>query len=525
MTIENSTKRPGCPPSETGAAIGQTEQAGPAARAPRPPNIIFILSDQHRRDWMGGAGCEWVITPHLDRLAARGVRFAAAYCTAPLCGPSRMSLLTGRHPFRNGVYINEDCLDSNAPTFAHTLGLAGYETVLCGRMHMTGLDQRHGFEKRLVGDICRTLTGGRAVDYGPLAKTASNLAKAVSLAGPGDSPVLRYDEDVTRAFERLVGERQDSRPLFATVGWYGPHHPYTAPRELFEEACTRLEKSGDQPIQRRLEHPWLESFAKRQLPVPDPGRSRIVRANYAAMISLMDQRIGRILAAAERLPGETVVIYGSDHGEMAMDRGLCGKGCFFESSVGVPLIFSPLQGGSGWASNAVVQSPVSLADLAPTFSALGGGPALPQTDGFDLTPLLINPRDDSGGWSNRAVFSELAVCYDPSRPMRMIRRGRHKLACFNGYPPLLTDLEADPEEQVNLADHPAQAAIQAELNAALRADWDGDWIEREARERLRNVQFIQRFDRQTNPGDWHEAWNPARPVYQFGRSGEPLSWL
>src|SRR5689334_20980280 len=99
------------------------------------PHIVLIVSDQHRGDWVASAGCSLVETPNLDRLAAGSVSFSAAYCPSPLCVPSRMSLMTGRDPHHTGVWGNQDQLRSDIPTFAHALGLAGYETVLAGRMH------------------------------------------------------------------------------------------------------------------------------------------------------------------------------------------------------------------------------------------------------------------------------------------------------------------------------------------------------------------------------------------------------
>ena len=105
-------------------------------------------------------GASWLKTPALDSLHSRGVAFRACYCPTPLCGPSRMAMLTGRPAHELGVFINEDGLSSDIPTFAHALGLAGYETVLCGRMHFDGPDQRHGFQRRLVGDFNMCYAGG-----------------------------------------------------------------------------------------------------------------------------------------------------------------------------------------------------------------------------------------------------------------------------------------------------------------------------------------------------------------------------
>ena len=187
------------------------------------PNIILIVSDQHRGDWMSCTGDKHVQTPYLDALAARGVRFDDMLCNYPLCGPSRMSFLTGRHPFRNDITINEHSLSSDTPTIAHALGLAGYESVLAGRMHFNGADQRHGYEKRLVGDVCRCYAGGPITPVqGELDGTMGNLKQATEKAGPGDNFIYDYDQDVTSAAERFMRERDDERPLFMTVGWYLP---------------------------------------------------------------------------------------------------------------------------------------------------------------------------------------------------------------------------------------------------------------------------------------------------------------
>src|SRR6188474_2327720 len=122
-----------------------------AAGRPGCPNLLVIMADQHSPHVLGCAGDPVVRTPHLDALAARGVRFQNAYCAFPLCAPSRASFMTGQTPTALRVWSNGCTLASDIPTFAHSLGAAGYETVLCGRMHFNGPDQRHGFHQRLVG--------------------------------------------------------------------------------------------------------------------------------------------------------------------------------------------------------------------------------------------------------------------------------------------------------------------------------------------------------------------------------------
>jgi choline-sulfatase len=111
------------------------------------------MSDQHHAGVMGCAGDPVAETPVLDRLAASGARFTNAYCPFPLCGPSRMSFMTGRHPYEIGVWDNEVELHSDIPTCAHAFLAAGYDTALAGRMHFVGWDQRHGFAERIIGDV------------------------------------------------------------------------------------------------------------------------------------------------------------------------------------------------------------------------------------------------------------------------------------------------------------------------------------------------------------------------------------
>jgi choline-sulfatase len=463
------------------------------------PNIVLIVSDQHRADWLGCAGNRVVRTPTLDALAAGGVRFTEAYCNAPLCVPSRMSMLAGRQPHRTGVLSNGDSLPSGMPTFAHALALAGYETVLCGRMHFVGADQRHGYGRRLVGDITPSYPGAPQTDYGALAGTAGQGRRSIEHAGPGDSPVQRYDEAVVQAGERFLQERATdpvTRPLFLTVGLYGPHHPFIAPPEHYASAYAAL-LAGDAPLPRDPEprHPWVADWFRRldadRITVEETRR---VRAAYAGLVARLDELVGRLVAAARALPGETILVYLSDHGEMAGDRGMFWKQSFFEGAVRVPLIVHPLAGeGSGIARGREVRVPVSLVDLAPTLASMGGTPPLPDPDGDDLTSLLRATNDTAiaDGWEERPIFAELVVA---GVPVRLIRRGRYKLIYYHGYPPSqLFDLATDPHEQRDLGRSDEHAAVRAALEARALADWHPGELARQARERAADLRYLTRW--------------------------------
>jgi len=177
-----------------------------AFAAGRQPNFLVIMADQQSPHVMGCAGDRVVRTPHLDRLAAGGVRFAANYCGSPLCVPSRMTFLTARHCSDIEVWTNGCVLDSATPTFPGALAAAGYEAVLAGRMHFTGPDQRHGFTRRTIGDVNqpRVPAKGKHSFLGsiPVATTGQTKA-AIETAGPGRTA---YMADAARPRRRTADE-------------------------------------------------------------------------------------------------------------------------------------------------------------------------------------------------------------------------------------------------------------------------------------------------------------------------------
>ena len=122
-------------------------------------DILFIISDQHSYKVQGNAGNTIIKTPNLDRLAKDGTVMRDCYAACPLCVPSRLSMLSGQYPSKIHAMDNQAVLDSGIATFVHALNAGGYDTTLCGRMHFIGPDQRHGFTKRLVGDITPTIFG------------------------------------------------------------------------------------------------------------------------------------------------------------------------------------------------------------------------------------------------------------------------------------------------------------------------------------------------------------------------------
>lgn len=481
------------------------------------PNIILFVSDQHRSDWMGAAGNPFVKTPNMDMMAKEGVNFSNTYCNSPLCVPSRMSMVTGRHPHKIGVTSNGHTLPSDIPTFAHAMGLGGYETVLCGRMHFTGPDQRHGFEKRLVGDITPTYPGGPKTEYGELEGTASRGMKSIELSGPGDSPVLQFDRDVVKGCEQFIAQRnqnaQEDRPLFMTVGTYGPHTPYVSPPVLYEEAYAAME-GIDTPIPKDKEplHPWMAEWFK-QVKMGNVSDEQVkrVRAAYAGMIGHIDRLLGDVLEAAKSLPGDTYVIYLSDHGEMAGDRGMYWKFSFYEGAVKVPMLwYAVSQKNTDWklAQNRTVDVPVSLLDLAPTFAGIANAPEMPKLDGNNLLPLLDAANGDAAdlSWDQRSVFSELTQFNDVSR---MMVKGRYKLVYHHSFPKAqLFDLVSDPQEQNDLGENADYQYVKDEMIVELMKGWDPEEVKNNHKRKTENNTYLGKWGKVSGWGR-HELWNPG----------------
>jgi choline-sulfatase len=473
------------------------------------PNIVFIVSDQHRGDFMGCAGNPFVQTPNMDRMAQDGVRFTQAYCNAPLCVPSRMSMMTGRYPHRIGVWDNGDLLGSDVPTYAHTLALAGYETVLCGRMHFKGPDQRHGFQKRLVGDIVACYDGGPSADFGYLRGTVSQGIKSIKLAGPGESTVVDYDLAVTEGCEQFLQSRSadDSRPLMLTVGFFAPHSPYVCPPDLYEQAYRAMEGHEAIPRDQDPLHPWMEDWYQRlKTDEVSDEQVRVARAGYAGLIGQLDRCVGRVVEAARSLPGDTIIVYVSDHGDMAGDRRMFWKQSFYEGAAKVPMIWHSLSGSEAGAQllkGKQLDVPVSLVDIAPTFAGLSGAPQPPGIDGKDLTPLLTGTAEATAlsQWENRPVFSELKMLQSHS-PFRMVRYKQYKLIYHHDsrYPVQLYDLDADPQERNDLGQSPDYAEVRERMISMVLDDWEPNQVHKQIKDGLPDRRYLAQWGKEVGMG-------------------------
>jgi choline-sulfatase len=394
------------------------------AGAARRPNILVLLPDEQSVHALGCYGSRAAQTPHIDRLAAQGATLDAAYTNCPLCVPSRLSLLAGKHPHKVNAWDNRSVLEPGARTFARHLSEAGYRTCLIGKMHFAGEEQRHGFDERPYGDLC-----GWSHQPDP-PDTAHGLSRIA--AGPAAIPEAQMQETIVNreaiAFLRrhAVGDRQ--QPFMLVLGYNRPHFPLRPPLRFWERYWpTGFDLPDVPPDAVERLHPWIRDVRHRSdgdgFTEEQTARGR---AGYYACVSFVDEKIGEVLAALDEmgLVDDTVVIYISDHGETMGEHELWGKRTFYEGSARVPFIVRwPGRVPAGARSDA----PAELVDLYPTLCDLAGVAPPEGLDGDSLLPVLSGHPE---GWRGVAVCDYTQWLPAPARMVRrgleaeLLRRGR-----------------------------------------------------------------------------------------------------
>ncbi|MFP4176862.1 MAG: sulfatase-like hydrolase/transferase [Candidatus Brocadiia bacterium] len=468
------------------------------------PDILFFFSDQHHAGYSGFSGNDTVETPALDRLAGDGTVFRSAYTSCPLCVPARSSMLSGQLPANTGIYTNGGRLRSDQATFLHSLGAEGYETVLCGRMHFKGPDQRHGFTRRITGDVTQMENGiddGWSTELGPYAGGPLGMGGCVDILGGGNSPVLEYDRAVIRAALDYL-EKEHDKPQCLVVGTYGPHFPYVAPPRLYQRYMDQVDVPGSWYDEGDCRHPLTEQKKQRIRTPRDSGEEvdvtpddvRAARAAYFGMITQLDRQIGQVREAWEdylnRNEREGLFIYSSDHGDTCGEHGVFGKQTFFEGSAGIPLIFE----GSGVKPGQDIDSPASIMDIGPTLCELVGATAPPAQDGRSLAACLRGKEEDR----DRYVLSEFMESRDGRlAPGRMIRHRNWKYITYahEAHDGLLFDLDHDPEEVNDLS--ATRPEVVAQLHEWATENWRPEQLAEKFTERQRHQSLIAQAP--TNP--------------------------
>ena len=468
--------------------------AGVASAQPTVrPNVLFIMTDQHRFDALGANGNSIIRTPNLDRLAAGGVNFSHAFVQSPVCVPSRISYFTGRYPHAHKNRVNYTPADSREILLQRRFKDAGYRTGVVGKVHYYPPTAEHarstGWDQVLLHDgVAATdawsdyvkWRGGRR-DYNSGAPGANPFRGAT----PDElTPTTWTGKESVAMLRNMAASTQ---PFFLYCSFFKPHAPHqVAPP--FDEMYSGVDIPLPTPTTlddiRKLPLPVQRQILRGTKPAYDMDRTRLqwIYRSYYGAVTQADREIGRILDELDRSgkAADTIVVFGTDHGDQLLEHGLEGKNLFFEASVRVPFIVrfpARIKPGSSQApSNELVE----MVDVAPTLLDLCG----------IAIPSECHGRPLFGRHQVRdAVFAEnvipevitggsLNMPYEPGKGVggilhpdaKMVRTRRWKLNYYAGNGGELYDLVDDPAETRNLYTDPAHRATVAELKDRL-LDW------------------------------------------------------
>ncbi len=435
-----------------------------AAAGPKRPNVLFVAVDDMNND-IGAYGSRQVKSPHIDRLAARGIRFDRAYTQFPLCSPSRVSLMTGLRPGRTKVFDLKTNFRDHLPdvvTMPQLFTKNGYFAARVGKIFhygnpgdigTSGLDDPKSWQQ-VVNPRGRDKDEENKLTIHTPGK---GLGASLTYLASDGTDEEHTDGKVANEAIKLMEAHKDA-PFFLAVGFYRPHCPYIAPKKYFDlyplETITFPEQAADE----KDRHPEVALGSTKPWPLfgVNLTQARESKRAYYAAISFVDAQLGRVLDALDRLKlaDNTIVVFWSDHGYHLGEHGLWMKQSLFEESARTPLIFAGPGIGKGVSSR-----PVELLDMYPTLADLAGLKPPADLQGASLRPLLKNPK---AAWK-RAAYTE-------TRGGHSVRTERYRYTEWPGHRELY-DHQTDPREEKNLADDPKQTKTVAELHALVAKNW------------------------------------------------------
>jgi choline-sulfatase len=426
----------------------------PAALAAQPSkrrNVLLVMTDQHRPHALSIDGDPLARTPHLDAFARSAVRFDRAYCSSPVCVPSRFSLMTGCYPHRGKVWGNNNPWPAEFKTIGDYFTRAGYATANIGKLHAVS-EGNHGFQEYLDAKDWLASIGPKAqLFHDEMDKNRRDDRKGPVLVGRAS---LLAEEDhfesfVARESIRFLKQQRRTRPFLLVSSFLKPHDPFTPAARwanLYPPEKVKLPDTWGKldlaTVPRHIRDAVLHSPHTPELLDPAQARRRI--AMYYGNLAQADDRIGAVLATLRELEleDETIVVYLADHGEMAGDKGLWLKFIMYEGSVGVPLMFRvPGMTRAGSRSAAIA----GLTQILPTLAELCGLDLPGDLDGRSLVRNLRTPEEQVDTFA----YSEINRNGPGSK--QMIRRGDLKYCRNANDIDQLYDMRRDPQEMTNLA--------------------------------------------------------------------------
>ncbi len=456
-----------------------TATSSPAA--PKRPNVLFIMADDLRVE-LGCFGSQ-ALTPNIDRLAKRGVRFDRAYCQQALCNPSRSSMLTGQRPDSTRIWCNSihfRDLNPDVVTMPELFKSAGYTTRDVGKIF-------HNWHTEVHGDR----RSWSAPEYMHYANHGNDKPQVLGPTPPDESTTkgcqrcdvaddAYFDGRVANEAVRVMGEIKND-PFFLAVGFWKPHSPMNAPKRYWDlyDRSELPKLDGRRPVGA----PDIAFHQSTELKGTGPTQhdytadeAAEVRHGYYANIAYLDTQLGKVLDALDehKLTDSTVIVFCSDHGYQLGEHSLWGKTSCFELDARVPLIIALPDGKNGGARSEAL---VELLDLYPTLAALCGLSPSTQLQGSSLVKVL----DDPTATVKRAAFSQhpRPAYYDrtekgsPDAMGCSVRTSRVRYTEWRAWDNgeivarELYDHVGDPNETRNAVDAPEMADALAEAKSLL----------------------------------------------------------
>lgn len=430
------------------------------------PNILLLFPDQLRADFLGCYGAEFAKTPNIDRLCSESLQYTDAISPAPICIAARASMLTGFNCVKTGVFNNDQWLrpdhsECGMPTWPELLSQNGYHTEGIGKMHFYPWDMKEGFDHRVIAEDKRHLDieddyaiylreHGYRKEHG---KESPGYHEHKG-AAPGRIP-FEHQVDVWTADRTVdfLDSYDKEKPFACMVGFPGPHCPYDPPEDM--AGLFPPEDMPDSLPPNEVSEHFRDEFVRGMMSswntvdyteFTEAQRKR-VKAYYSALIHQIDLGIGSIVKALERNGqlDNTVIILTSDHGDFVGDHGLVAKSYFLRPAMNVPMLVR-LPGGE----HKKIESTVSLTDV---FSSI-----------LSLAELQVPENDDSLVMNGMpGSLGPRKVLFAPSHKGYMVRKGPWKYVRYFSGLKMLTNVDLDPNDQVNLYDDPQHQAVLNEL--------------------------------------------------------------
>ena len=448
-----------------------------AAATDKRPNVLFIAVDDLNLD-LGCYGNSFMKTPHIDRLAARGVKFDLAYCQYPLCNPSRVSMLTGLRPDTAKVHDLKTDFRSTIPdsvTLPQLFRQNGYFTARVGKIFHYGVPREIGTAGKddpiswdvTINPIGRDKTEEDKLHVLTRGDTLGFAMAWLDMEGGDDEQTDGHG--VTATIKLLEQAAKSDKPFFIGMGFYRPHTPFVATKKWFDLYPKDKIKLPAVPKDDLRDIPEIALNIRPQNYGLSESDLRDCVRGYWASVSCLDSQVGELLGTLDRLKlaENTIVVFFSDHGFLLGEHGQWQKQMLFDESARVPLIiYAPGAKGNGRSC----AGPVELLDVYPTLKELCHLPDPPQRlEGRSLVPLLKNPSSKA----NDAAYCQVTRSAGKGQKLMgysvRTERWRYTEWGNNGEAGReLYDHRKDPKEFTNLADKPAQAATVKSLQKLLQ---------------------------------------------------------